>query len=115
MVNGTNYKELIDELKKYLTLQVDYSKLTVVEKMAVLFSAASVAIIVCLLAICILFYLSMALVQYLSDVMGCSWGANLIVAALYVLLLLAVIAFKKQLIVDPVAKFLSKLFLKPNE
>ncbi len=115
MANGTNYKELIDELKKYLTLQVDYTKLTVVEKMAVLFSAASVAIIICLLAICVLFYLSMALVQYLSEVMDCLWGANLIVALLYMVLLLAVVAFKKQLIVDPIAKFLSKLFLNPKE
>ena len=39
----------------------------------------------------------------------------LIAAALLLLLLLVVLAFKKQLIVDPVTRFVSKLFLKPED
>ena len=43
------------------------------------------------------------------------WGAHLIAAALLGVLLLVVFAFKKQLIVDPVTRFVSKLFLKPDD
>ena len=36
------YEELWAELKKYLTLQIDYAKLTTVEKLVVLLSAHGV-------------------------------------------------------------------------
>lgn len=114
MINSDEYKQLVAEIKRYITLQVDYSKLTVVEKMVVLLSTAAVAIILGTLAICVLFYLSLSLESYLTLVLGCQWGAYLIVATLYLLLMMVVIALRGKLIVNPIAKFLSKLFLNPK-
>ena len=51
----------------------------------------------------------------MANALGCTWGAQLIAAALLLLLLLVVFAFKRQLIVDPIARFVSKLFLKPED
>ena len=36
MINSEEYKQIAAEIKRYITLQVDYSTLTVVEKMVVL-------------------------------------------------------------------------------
>ena len=110
-----SYKELFAEIKKYVTLQVDYTKYTVAEKMVVLLSAMATALVLGALAFGVLFYLSIALADYLTDVLQCQWGAHAIVAGIYALLLLVVVIMRKQMIVDPIAKFLSKLFLKPNE
>ena len=114
MINSEEYKQIAAEIKRYITLQVDYSKLTVVEKMVVLLSTAAIAIIIGALAICVLFYLSLSLESYLTQVLGCQWGAYLIVATLYLLLMVVVIALRDKLIVNPIAKFLSKLFLNPK-
>lgn len=115
MINSEEYKQIAAEIKRYITLQVDYSKLTVLEKMVVLLSTAAIAIIIGALAICVLFYLSLSLESYLTQVLGCQWGSYLIVATLYLLIMAVVIALKDQLIVNPIAKFLSKLFLTPKK
>ncbi|MGN0214294.1 MAG: phage holin family protein [Muribaculaceae bacterium] len=110
-----NYKELFAEIKKYVTLQVDYTKYTVAEKMVVLLSAMATAFVLGALGFGVLFYLSIALADYLAIMLNCYWGAHVIVACLYGLLLWGVVIMRKQLIVNPIARFLSKLFLKPNE
>lgn len=110
-----SYKELFAEIKKYVTLQVDYTKYTVTEKMVVLLSATATALILGALGFGVLFYLSIALADYLTEVLNCQWGAHAIVAGIYALLLMVVVIMRKPIIVDPIARFLSKLFLKPNE
>lgn len=115
MIDSDNYKQLVEEIKRYVTLQVDYSRLTVVEKMVVLLSTAAVSVIVGALAISVLFYLSLSLESYLTQVLGCQWGAYLIVASLYLILMGVVIGLRDKLIINPIAKFLSKLFLTPKK
>ncbi|MGN0211997.1 MAG: phage holin family protein [Muribaculaceae bacterium] len=111
LMTDNKYTELWDEVKKYLTLQIDYAKLTAVEKLVVLLSAIALATVLMILGACVLFYLSFAIVYMLVDVIGCVWGAYLIVSGLFVVLAIVVFALRKQLILDPVAKFLTKLFL----
>ena len=110
-----SYKELFAEIKKYVTLQVDYTKYTVTEKMVVLLSATATALILGALGFGVLFYLSIALAGYVAEVGDCQWGAHAIVAGIYALLLVFAMIMRKPMIVDPIARFLSKLFLKPNE
>lgn len=104
------YEELWVELKKYLTLQIDYAKLTSVEKLVVLLSAIALVAVMIILGACVLFYLSFAVVFMLSDAIGCTWGAYLIVSGVFVVMMLAVYAMRQKLILDPVARFLTKLF-----
>ena len=111
LMTDNKYTELWDEVKKYLTLQIDYAKLTAVEKLVVLLSAIALATVLMILGACVLFYLSFAIVYMLVDVIGCVWGAYLIVIGMFVVLAIVVFALRKQLILDPVAKFLTKLFL----
>lgn len=111
LMTDNKYTELWDEVKKYLTLQIDYAKLTAVEKLVVLLSAIALATVLMILGACVMFYLSFAIVYMLVDAIGCVWGAYLIVSGLFVVLAIVVFALRKQLILDPVAKFLTKLFL----
>lgn len=114
-MNEIDYKKLFTEGRKFFSLEWDYTKLTAVEKLAVLLSAVAFVAVVIIIGTFILHYLFAALIAVLSSAMGCAWGAHLIAAGILLVLLLLVFAFKKQLIVDPVARFVSKLFLKPND
>lgn len=114
-MNEIDYKKLISEARKYFSLEWDYTKLTAVEKMAILLSSIAFVAVVIIVATFVLHHIIAALIGVLSSALGCTWGAHLIAAAILLILLLVVFAFKKQLIVDPVARFISKLFLKPGD
>ncbi len=114
-MNEIDYKKLFSEARKYFSLEWDYTKLTAVEKLAVLLSAVAFVAVVIIICTFVLHHLFTALVGVLAEAMGCAWGAHLIAAAVLLVLLLVVFAFKRQLIVDPVARFISKLFLKPED
>ena len=51
------YTDLWEELKKFFSLQVDYVKLTAVEKLVVLLSAIALVAVLLILGACVLFYL----------------------------------------------------------
>ncbi len=114
-MNEIDYKKLLIEARKFFALEWDYTKLTAVEKLAVLLSATAFVAVVIIIATFALSYVFSALISGLANVLGCTWGAQLIAAALLLLLLLVVFAFKRQLIVDPISRFVSKLFLKPED
>ena len=114
-MDASSYKELWAEVKKYLTLQIDYAKLTAVEKITILVSSITFVGIVIVLSTCALFFLSEALVDWLVTIVKCEIVANLIVCGAFLLLLLIVFIFKKPLIIDPVARFITKLFLNPPQ
>ena len=63
------------------------------------------------LGACVLFYLSFAVVFMLSDAIGSTWGAYLIVSGIFLVLMLVVYALRQKLILDPVSRFLTRLFL----
>ena len=114
-MNEIDYKKLFNEARKYFTLEWDYTKLTAVEKLAVLLSSIAFVAVVIIIGTFALAYVMSALIDVLATAMGCTWGAQLIAALLLLALLLVVFAFKRQIIVDPVARFVSKLFLKPED
>ena len=69
------------------------------------------SVIVGVLAILIFFFISIACVHWLGMVISMAL-AYTIMAAVYVVLLVVAWLFRRQLIVDPIAKFISKLFLR---
>ena len=114
-MNEIDYKKLFNEARKFFALEWDYTKLTAVEKLAVLLSATAFVAVVLIISTIALSYLFSALITVLASALGCEWGAQLIAAALLLLLLLVVVAFKQRIIVDPITRFVSKLFLKPED
>ncbi len=113
--NQIDYRQLYEEGKRFLKLELNYSKLTAVEKMAVLLSSIAFVAVVAILAAFVLFYLASTLVMIVAEFTGNEWSGNLIVAAVLLLAIVMVAAFRKTLIIDPIARFLTKLFLNPDD
>ena len=108
-----SYKELWGDFKKYITLQVDYIKLTALEKLTILCAALVVVFVSIALSVCALFFLSSAFVAWLDTVLCCTWLAHLITGVFVFLILFIVLLFKKVLIIVPITRFITKLFLNP--
>ena len=109
-----DYKRLVEEGREYLSLEMKYEKLTAVEKLSVLLSAIAFVAVLVIVGAFALFFLVSTLIHFLSQWMGL-WGANLLVVFVLLLIMGVVIAFKRQLIVNPITKYITKLFLTANE
>ena len=61
--NSIDYRQLYEEGKRFLKLELNYSKLTAVEKLAVLLSTMAFVAVVAILGAFVLFYLASTLVM----------------------------------------------------
>lgn len=109
-----DYKRLVDEGRDYLSLELKYGKLTAVEKLSLLLSAIAFVAVLVIIGGFAFFYLMTTVVHLLSHWVGLM-GAHLLVGLLLLLVMGAVVAFKRQLIVDPITRFVTRLFLNANE
>ena len=114
-MNEIDYKKLIDEGKRYLKLEFNYSKLTAVEKLSILLSAIAVVAVLMVLGSFALLYVGNTLVKLLASALDSQWAANLIVALFIAVLMVLVVLLRKQLIVNPITRYITKLFLSPND
>lgn len=81
-----------------------------IEKATVLFSQGIMGVLLVILCACAFFFISIALVLILAQVLPVMW-CFLIMGGVYLLLGLAVYIFRQPLLTDPIARFLSRLFL----
>lgn len=100
------------EMKDTFKLNVDYAKFTAAEKMTVLFTTVSIVLVGFMLASVIIFFFSLAVASWIAEGIGHVW-AYFIVCGFYVLVLTVAIVFRKQLIINPIAGFVSRLFFNP--
>jgi len=108
--NVESIAQLVEQLKHYVGLQSEYVKLDVIEKVVKLVTAAALSFILMLLTLLILIYLSFAIAHALAHYMGFV-AAFSIVAGIYLLLLILIIANRRRWIEKPLVKFLADLLL----
>lgn len=103
--------KLWSELREYLDLKIEYTKLTAAEKLSILF-ATFVMIMVCLVfGVVILFYLTLAAANWIGESLGMPLAYSIMVG-FYILLLVLTVVFKRALIFNPISRIISKLILK---
>ena len=110
-----NLQQLFVEFKKYLELQREYTQLEITEKLTILFSTFITVIILIILGMVALFYALFALAYILEPLIGSLTGSFAVIAGINVLLILLVIYFKKQLIIQPTVNFVARLFLNTSK
>lgn len=105
-------RSLYDACKRLAGLYVDSAKITATDKVTTLFSVVAIFLVGMLLSLLAVVFLALALVCLLESVLSPCW-TFLIVTGLFLLLIVLLIVFRVQLVYNPVARFVSKLFLKP--
>jgi hypothetical protein len=108
--NVETIAQLVEVLKDYIGLQGEYLKLNVVEKTVRLLTALTLGVVLLILAVAALFYLSFAVVFWLTPYLGTGWAFCLMSFA-FLLLLILVYSNRKTWIERPLVRFLADTLL----
>lgn len=106
----SNFSELIEQLKLYVTLRMKHYKLSAGEKFIELFSALTAGMIFWMIAFIIMIFGGFALAFWLGEFFQHPSVGFLIVTGIFVLLIIIVYIFRQSLIFDPIARKLVSLF-----
>lgn len=105
-------RKTLANAKEWGKLYIENLKLLSIEKTTVLLSHGAMAVLLLLLGVCAFFFISIALVLLLAQVLPEMW-CFLIMGGVYLLIAGVAMILRKQLFIDPIARFLSRLFLDP--
>ncbi len=104
--------KLFEECRQYLVLQKEYTKLEMTERLSKLLSAVLLVVVAGVLGIGVLFYLSLALAFLLIPLVESMAASLAIIAGIYLIVGVVVIALRKRLIVRPTMRFIAGLILR---
>ncbi len=110
----SSIQSLWTEAKSYLELQKEYLKLDSAEKLSVLLSAVATAAVCLILALAALFFFVIAFALWLAKMVGAAWSFT-IVGGVMLLFIIIILLLRKRWIVQPVARFVAKLFVGEDE
>lgn len=102
-------KSIFDQSRDWLKLELEYTKLTVAEKLTVLMSSLILGFVCLLLAVVVLILLSFALVELFKDLM-CPALAYLASAGSILLLLGLLFMARRPLLLNPIARLITRVF-----
>ena len=109
------YKQIIDSLKQSAKVELEYSKLTLSEKLSILLSRGIIVLIIIIFAACALFLLEWGLTHWLIQLTDSLWIGVLVSLAVLMVILIVLFGYRKQLVINPVTRFVTKLLLNPEE
>ncbi len=108
--NTSQLNSLWNELKETAKFHLDYAKLTAAEKITVLLATVAFALVAFAMVSSVIFFVSLGLVMLLAKSTGI-FGASMIMAGIYVVLLVAAFFLRRVLLINPIARFVSHLLL----
>ncbi|MCH5225973.1 MAG: phage holin family protein [Muribaculaceae bacterium] len=103
-------RELLSQSVNWAKLEIEYLKLTAAEKLIILISMMVIGIVVLILLLPAILMFLFALAQVFIGFMPIA-VAYVCVGGIVLLCLGILVLFRKQLVINPVAKFISKVLL----
>lgn len=114
MESDNSYAKITSEVKKLCSLEIENAKLLLTEKLTLLVAKIMLTAVVFVLSTAAMIFISMSLADFLLRSMSPA-ATYSIVGLFYVIVAVLVAAFRKSLIVDPVARYVSRVILDPPE
>lgn len=103
-------KELFFQGRDWLRLEIEYAKLTVAEKFTLLLSVMIIGAVCLLMGMVVLILFAFALVELFKMIMAPAL-AYLSVGGIICLLILVLYLFRKPILLNPIARFITRLFI----
>jgi|WetSurMetagenome_2_1015567.scaffolds.fasta_scaffold115475_3 hypothetical protein len=113
--SSDNFHLLVESVRRYISLNKDYARLELVEKLTILLSTFLLITTLIILGTGALFYALFALAYALEPIVGGLSISFLLICVISLLLTFILYLNRTKLIVDPIARFLSKLFLEKEK
>lgn len=114
MDSENSYTKITSEVKKLCSLEIEKAKLLLTEKLTLLVAKIMITAVVFVLSTAAMIFISMALADFLLRTMSPA-ATYSIVGLFYIIVAILVSLFRKSLIVDPVARYVSRVILDPPE
>lgn len=114
MAQPSSVDALIETIKRYLHLRIEQVKFLGTEKLSVILAASVFLMVTILLAVIAVCYFSVALLQLLQSCVGLVW-ASVIMGVVMLLLICLVYLMRKRWILNPIARFLSRVLLDDKD
>lgn len=111
---GEEMKTAVAELKEWLAVELEYMKLTAAEKVSVLLSTLILVIVLFIVGMVVLIVFAFALVDLFNLFMPHSL-ACVTVGGILLLLVGTLYLLRNTLVVNPITKLITKLFLTPKK
>jgi hypothetical protein len=111
----TSLRETLAELQVYLELQLRYNKLVLSNKLSEVSSFFVLFLVLLGLSGFLLLFGSLAFVEWISQYVTYTYLGHLIVFGFYMLLMLMLYLFRKQLIFNPVRKLFGSIFFDEED
>lgn len=105
------FKSIIARSKDWAALELEYAKLTAAEKITVLAGTAVAGMVCLMLAMTALLMFGIALAYLLLEVM-CKSLAFFVSGCIIILIMAIIYFFRERLIMNPIAKIITKILLK---
>lgn len=109
-----NLSDILKNSKSWILYEIEYYKLTAAQKFTILLSTLIMVSIMMLLGVIALALLTLSLVDLFKDFMS-PVLANLSVCGIIVVICILIFLLRKQLIINPISKFITKLFLEKRD
>lgn len=107
-------KSAVGELKQWLTIEMEYLKMTAAEKASVLLSSLILVIVLFIVGMVVLIVFAFALVDlfnlFMPHALACVTVGGILLLLIGLLYLLRI-----PLVVNPITRLITKLFLTPHK
>ena len=114
MAESSSVDALIETVKRYLHLRIEQVKFLGTEKLSIILAAMVFLMVTILLAVIAVCYFSVALLQLFQSWVGIVW-AGVIMGVVMLLLIGLVYMMRRRWILDPIARFLSRVLLDDKD
>lgn len=112
--NQNIYKSLWEQLQQLFNMEVGSVKLFITEKLTLLVTSIAFYAALFIMGTCVLVFLTIGVADILMHDMP-AYVAYMIIAGFYLLIVIALVLFRRQLITDPISRFLSRVILDPPQ
>lgn len=106
------YARIYSEVKRLVNLEVENARLLATEKLTLLLGRIALVAVCFVVSATALVFLSMAVADFLLQDLPPRW-TYLIIAIFYIFIIIIAASFRRRLIIDPIARFISRVMLDP--
>lgn len=110
-----NFRKLLEEAKRYLSLQKEYALMDTADKLTVILSTVAIAAVCIILGAMILFFLTFALAYWIGNITGNPSIGFISIAAFLLLILFIVYQKRNAWIIQPLARMMVRLFVNKEQ
>lgn len=111
---GEELKNAITNIKAWLNMEVEYLKLTASEKLSILISTLILVMVLFIVGLVVLIVFAFALIDlfglFMPHALAC-----VTVGGIFLLLIVILYMLRNPLVVNPITKLITKLFLTPKK